>query len=156
MSYYPENFEHLKELLGLTQNYIAENLGVTTETLSNWKKKDPSLTSLLAVCSFFNERIPELNLSPETLINTDISEMLEGVHLSNPPENLGTRSLESGVNLIVVQPEGLKDFLASKECKIANLTEEEFEILNSFRFSEKFKPGISFYIEAVLSHRDQN
>ena len=77
--YFGENLKKLRKEKELTQEILAEFLGVTFQTISKWERGEtyPDITTLPAIASFFNVTIDDLLGVDKTKKEQKINEYLE-------------------------------------------------------------------------------
>lgn len=95
MKKFSANILHLREILGIKQNRIAQLLEITPATVSNWEKgsSEPSLTNLVNISNAFKIDIDKLvRLDLTDLSKTEIEEIqflfLKGKQNQNLIEDL--------------------------------------------------------------------
>ena len=129
------------------------------------------------LCAFFNQRIPGLNLTPDQLINEDLSKK-ESVTKKRIKESLvatGTGILKETIEEMDLGEEGkfnlrcyespeeleqlpsaLAEILQDEAIRsLFKLTPEEIKVLKSFRFMPSFKPSKEFYFRALFDYRKE-
>lgn len=137
------NLRVLVKRAGITQNYISDLLGVSRNTVSTWLNGHyaPRSSLLVSLCNLFNSRIPGLNLTPDCLLNEDLTV----APIEKPPL---VYEIENGLTA------GLLEFIADEKImSLMDVTPEEVEALKGIRFIGHWRPSKDFYVDALFEYR---
>ena len=77
--YFSENLKRLRTQKGLTQEKLANFIGVSYQTISKWENSDtyPDITTLPAIAKFFNVSVDELLGVNQAENEAEIAEQIE-------------------------------------------------------------------------------
>lgn len=77
--YFGENLKKLRQDRNLTQERLADFLGVSFQTISKWERGDnyPDITTLPEIASFFNVTVDKLLGVSKTETELEIKEFIE-------------------------------------------------------------------------------
>lgn len=88
----------LRERDGVSQKQLADMLGTSIQTISNWERGRVDLTQFLLIikiCEIFKCEAQDLIEYPSSSLderNLDLGEMRECIGTNNKPDNCGTTS----------------------------------------------------------------
>lgn len=77
--YFGENFKKLRKEKDLTQENLADFLGVTFQAISKWERGEayPDITMLPAIASFFNSSVDDLLGVNQAINEEKLSDLIE-------------------------------------------------------------------------------
>lgn len=77
--YFGENFKKLRKAKDLTQENLADFLGVTFQAISKWERGEayPDITMLPAIASFFNSSVDDLLGVNQAINEEKLSDLIE-------------------------------------------------------------------------------
>lgn len=98
MIFLSKNIRHLRKLAGMTQGYLADNLGVNANTISNYEKGNSSPDFLL-----LEKIIKILDVDAHSILYTDLS-AVDNIFITKTPEKVNKKNVTENVTQIVNFP----------------------------------------------------
>jgi len=164
--FFSSNLKTLIKNAGITQNYIAEQLDVSRETVSTWvnAKYIPHRNTLKRLAEFFNEKLGnKYRLTPERLVNVDLAaERAELERLGMVEQGWKAPEVPIVNSGKIAEPEaerpiyqGLQELLNDeKAMALMSVTGEEVEKLKEIRFLARgYNPSKAVFIDILFDMR---